>query len=93
MTQVSAAPGSAEPTLPTKPAAPTASAGNASATVTWTAATVKSLAGTTSCIWTIGPLTCTVKKLTNRVSFLGLRPAHHRAESPGEALAAAGSAQ
>jgi len=63
---------------PAKPAPPTASAGNASATVSWTAAKtngspiirykVVSSSGQ-SCTWRSGPLTCTVKNLTNGTSY------------------------
>jgi hypothetical protein len=63
---------------PGRPAPPTATAGNGSATVTWTAPatngspitryTVKASGGH-KCVWTSGPLTCTVNKLTNGKSY------------------------
>jgi len=63
-------------TAPGAPTGATASAGNASATVTWTAPasnggaaitgyTVTSIPGGQTCVWTAGPLTCNVAGLTN----------------------------
>lgn len=64
---------------PAKPAAPQATAGNKEATITWaadttggspiTTYTVRSSPGTKSCTWTTGPLSCTVKGLTNGTSY------------------------
>lgn len=66
-------------TVPAKPSSPTATPGNASATVTWSAPTtggspitsyaVTASPGGRTCTWTSGPLACTVKKLTNGTSY------------------------
>jgi hypothetical protein len=66
--------------LPGKPTAVTATAGNASAVVSWTAPadnggsaitgyTVKSSPGSKTCTWTSGPLSCTVSALTNGQAY------------------------
>jgi hypothetical protein len=64
---------------PQKPTPPNATAANKSATLTWsadatggsviTSYTVTSTPGKKSCTWTTGPLTCTVKGLTNGTPY------------------------
>jgi len=65
--------------VPGKPAAPTAAAGNGSASVSWTAPAangspitsylVTSSPGGKTCSWASGPLSCTVSGLTNFTSY------------------------
>ncbi|MBI2705068.1 MAG: fibronectin type III domain-containing protein [Actinobacteria bacterium] len=67
-------------TVPTAPRNPAATAGDAQATVSWTAPTnnggtaitsytVTSTPGNRTCTWTAGPLTCTVTGLTNGTPY------------------------
>ena len=75
-------------TPPGAPTSPTATAGNAQATVSWTAPvssgssaidayTVTSSPGGKTCTWTTGPLTCTVTALTNGTSYTFTVVAHN----------------
>ena len=68
------------PRIPGKPTGVSAVAGNAQATVTWSAPasnggsavtsyTVTSSTGNRTCTWTSGPLSCTVSGLTNGTSY------------------------
>lgn len=81
-------------TAPAQPGKPTSTAGNMTATVTWSApatggSTISSYAATSatgahSCSWTTGPLTCTVRTLTNGTPYSFIVVAHNRVgTSPG----------
>ena len=83
-------------TVPSKPAKPTAVAGNEKATVTWTAPTtggspitrytVTSTPTAKSCTWTTGPLTCTVTSLKNGTAYTFTVTAHNaKGTSPASA--------
>jgi hypothetical protein len=78
-TSTSSNPVTPEAGAPAEPTAPTATPGNKDATITWEAPTtdgsaitkytVTSSTGKKTCIWTSGPLTCTVKGLTNGIPY------------------------